>query len=72
MSFWTAIAILGVVGVIGEVIKSGHRSRSVDSATRKLIDEFDQRIARMEERLANLETLVLDSEKNRRFDDLSK
>jgi len=68
MSFWTAAVIIVAIVTFGGV----YRSRM--KADTKITDEGFQnllgRIDRLEERMANMETLVLEKEKAKQFSDL--
>lgn len=70
MSFWTAMAVitLGIVALqIGRAWLIG-RDRAADSA-RQWAD-LGRRLDALEQRTANLETLLLEDAKQRRFDAL--
>ena len=43
MSFWTAIVILGVAGVAGEVVKALFRRQTAQKAALVWNDDWDQR-----------------------------
>ena len=68
MNFWTAAAIIVAIATFGGV----YRSRM--KADTKITDEDFRgvlgRLDRLEERMANLETLVLEKEKAKQFSDL--
>lgn len=68
MSFWTAIVIIVAVGVLSEMYKSKLRAQS--GKAEELAKETEERIAKIEARMANLETILLRREKEKRFDDL--
>jgi len=71
MSFWTAIVVIVAIGVASEMYKYRvkHNARSPNSS--RLFDLQSRRIERLEERMNNLETLVLEQEKLRKFDNLA-
>lgn len=43
-------------------------SSALDTPTLRRLDDLTERIAKIERRMANLETIVLDTEKKREFD----
>ena len=68
MSFWTAIVIIVAIGTISEVYRSRLKAHSVKAE--ESYEKLVQRMVRLEERMANLETIVLESEKKRKFSEL--
>ncbi len=70
MSFWTAIVIIVAIGVMCEMYKYRvkHKARSPHNG--RLFDLQSRRIEGLEERINNLETLILEQEKLRKFDSL--
>ncbi|NNF99099.1 MAG: hypothetical protein HKM93_06950 [Desulfobacteraceae bacterium] len=65
----TIIAIVAIV-MICQVLRSFIKSRH--QGADRHVSDLDRRIDRLEDRLANLETIVLDKERFREFDDLEK
>lgn len=49
-------------------LKLKHKAAALDGPVLQRFDELAARITRIEQRLANLETIVLESEKKREFD----
>ena len=68
MSFWTAIVIIVAIGTISEIYRSRLKATSVK--TEESYKKLTQRIVSLEERMANLETIVIEKEKSRKFSDL--
>jgi hypothetical protein len=68
MSFWTAIVIIVAIGTLSEVYRA--RLKASANKTEASIKNHDQRMARLEERLANLETIVLEKERTEKFSEL--
>lgn len=68
MSFWTAAVIIVAITTFGTLyrtrIKTGAQKSNATS------ESLLQRIDRLEERMANLETIVLEKEKAKQFSDL--
>ena len=71
MSFWLAIVIIVVVGSVTEIFRQYFKSKekSADISGQKL-QELIRLIDKHEERLSNLETVILDLEKNKKYQDL--
>jgi hypothetical protein len=65
MGFWTAIVIIVAIGTLSEVYRARFKADASRSA-----EEFEKltaRLAQLETRMANLETIVLEKEKADRF-----
>jgi len=69
MSFWTAIVIIVAIGVLSEMYKVRLKTSLRESEGN--FKNISQRTARLEERMANIETLVLDKERQKDFRDLN-
>ena len=69
MSFWTAIVIIVGIGSFAELYRARLKAGSKDLET--LLDDLTKRMARIAESMANLETIVLEKEKERKFEGLS-
>ncbi|MBA3030506.1 MAG: hypothetical protein FP816_17075 [Desulfobacteraceae bacterium] len=68
MSFWTAIVIIVTIGCVTEMFKTRLRAR--DWHTSNIAGEMEKRLERLELRMSNIETIILDKEKADRFDNL--
>jgi hypothetical protein len=68
MNLWTAIVIIVALGTIGGIYKA-HRHGN-PGISDDAFKNVAQRLNRLEERMANLETIVLDKEKARKYDKL--
>ena len=68
MNLWTAIIIILLI-LIGAAVYGGRLSASAEKS-QVFMKRFDQRIARLEERIANLETIVLEKEKAKKYENL--
>jgi hypothetical protein len=68
MSFWTAVVIIVAIGTISEVYRSKIKANA--SKSQEVFDTIAQRVARLEDRMANLETIVLEKEKAKKFSGL--
>ncbi len=69
MGFWTAVVIIVAIGAFSEVYRA--RLKTGSKTVERHLEQLTQRMARIEERMANLETIVLEKEKERKFEGLS-
>ena len=65
MNLWTAIVIIVAIGAVSEIYRSRLKA-SADKAE-ATFKNLAQRMARLEERMGNLETIVLEEENARKF-----
>lgn len=68
MSFWTAIVIIVAIGTLSEIYRS--RLKANAAKTEESYQKLTQRMVSLEERMANLETIVLEKEKISKYSDL--
>ena len=68
MSFWTAVVLIVFIGAGCAVFRA--RIKASSGQLEELFDSISERVDRMEERMANLETILLDKEKARKFENL--
>ena len=68
MNLWTMIVLVTAIGIVGEMYK--HRISANREESKKVFDELTKRVARLEERMANIETIVLEKAREKRFSDL--
>ena len=68
MSFWTAIVIIVAIGTLSEIYRARLKANAVK--TEASYQKISQRMVSLEERMANLETIVLEKEKISKFSDL--
>ena len=68
MRFWSAAVIIAVVAAFTAIYRSYLKSNADKSE--HVLQDLVQRLDRLEERMANLETIVLDQEKEKGFSDL--
>ena len=68
MSFWTAIVIIVAIIAFTTIyrLRLKANTEEVDGVVQNLIERLDS----IEERIANLETIVLENEKNKDFSQL--
>jgi hypothetical protein len=70
MDFWTMIVILVLIGVISDIYKSRYK-KDVDE-TEKSHENDSELLSRLKDRVANLETIILEKERDKRFAELEK
>ena len=68
MSFWTAAVIIVAITTFGALYRA--RIKANAHQTGENAESLLQRIERLEERMSNLETIVLEKEKAKQFSDL--
>lgn len=68
MGFWTAIVIIVAIGTFSELYRV--RVKSSSKGLERHLERLTQRMVALEERMANIETIVLEREKERKFDGL--
>jgi len=68
MNMWTMIVLVVAIGIFGEVYK--HRISLKAKESEAYYDDAIKRIARLEQRMANIETIVLEKVREQRFSDL--
>ena len=68
MNFWTAIVLIVAIGAGSAVYRA--RIKASSAKFEELFDSLSERVDRMEERMANLETILLDKEKAGKFENL--
>jgi hypothetical protein len=68
MSFWTAAVIIVVVVTLSGIYRSKLKANAEKSEG--FFEDLSQRIARLEDRMANLETIVLEKERTKEFNEI--
>lgn len=68
MSFWTAAVIIVAIVALSAMYRE--RLKANAEKSEELFKNLAQRMERLEDRTANLETIVLDKEKTREFSEL--
>ncbi len=71
MNLWTMIVIIVALGIFSEMYKYRLKFKATSPKNGPHQELQARRIAELEERVINLETLVLEREKLRRFDALA-
>ena len=72
MNLLSAIVIIVAVGCLVEIVRllTVKRRPKNDPEVLKKIDQVFDRIKAQDERISNLETIILDQQKERKFDEL--
>ena len=65
MGLWSAVVIIVAIGTLSELYRARLKSQASKSDVE--FDKFAERMTKLETRMANLETIVLDREKAERF-----
>lgn len=68
MNTMTALVLIVAIATFGGLYRA--RIKANSQKTDEDFENFSRRISRLEERIANLETLVLEKEKSNQFSDL--
>jgi cell division protein FtsL len=68
MGVFEMVAIVVVAGIIGEMYQARLKTQGKMEEQRGTVSEVSSRLAKIEQRLNNLEEIVLDREKNSRFE----
>jgi len=68
MSFWTAVVIMVAIAAFSRIYRS--RLKSLPKYAEEIIEDVEHRMDKIEERMANIETIVLEKEKEHRFDSI--
>jgi hypothetical protein len=68
MSFWTAAVIIVAIGAMSQIFKA--RLKATVDKSEASLKNLTQRVARLEDRIGNLETIVVEKERVQRFSEL--
>ncbi len=68
MNLWTMIVLIVAIGTFSELYR--HRISAKAKESKDLFESISRRVAHLEERMANLETIVLDRAREKKFSDL--
>ena len=66
---FTFITIIVIAGIFAGIYKEKMRSQQTNDRDDKYLD-YDLRLDKLEQRIANLETLVLEKERDKKFSSL--
>ena len=65
MSFWTAAVIIVAIGALSKIFTA--RLKATADKSEASTEGLAQRVTRLEDRIGNLETIVVDEERTRKF-----
>ena len=65
MSFWTAVVIIVAISALSQIFRA--RLKATEEKSEASTNNLVQRVIRLEDRIANLETIVVDQEKAQKF-----
>ena len=65
MSFWTAIVIIVAISALSQIFRA--RLKATEEKSEASTNNLVQRLTRLEDRIANLETIVVDKERAEKF-----
>jgi hypothetical protein len=68
MNTMTAVVLIVAIGTLGGLYRT--RLKANSQKADKDFKDLSRRVSRLEDRIANLETLVLEKEKSKQFSDL--
>ena len=66
MGFWTAVVIIVAIGMFGQVATAKYKQKSKNPPD--FYNNIDHRLSRLEDRMANIETIVLEKERYKEYD----
>lgn len=69
IGMWTFLTIICVAGIVAGVLEKWIKYNRQDAAGRQSSTEILDRFDAMERRLANLESICVEQERTRKFDD---
>ena len=61
MSFWTAVVIIVAIGALSQIFKT--RLKATVDKSEASVKNLAQRVAHLEDRICNLETIVVEKER---------
>jgi hypothetical protein len=65
MSFWTAVVIIVAISALSQIFRA--RLKATEEKRAASEKNLVQRVSRLEERIANLETILVDQERAEKF-----
>ncbi len=65
MSFWTAVVIIVAISALSQIFRT--RLKTSEEKSEASVKNLVQRVIRLEDRIANLETIVVDKERAQKF-----
>ena len=68
MSFWTAVVIIVAIGALSQIFQTKLKAAAKESKVS--VDKLSQRVDYLENRIGNLETIIVDKERIQKFSEL--
>ena len=68
MSFWTAVVIIVAIGALSQIFQT--RLKAAAAKSKASIKKLSQRVAHLEDRIGNLETIIVEKERIQKFSEL--
>ena len=68
MSFWTALVIIVAISALSQIFRA--RLKATEEKSETSVKNLVQRVARLEDRIGNLETILVDQERAHKFSSL--
>lgn len=65
MSFWTAVVIIVAISALSQIFRA--RLKATEEKRAASEKNLVQRVSRLEDRIANLETILVDQERAEKF-----
>lgn len=72
MDLWTAIVIIVLIGSVSGVIKSRNDRKNHEGDESRQQKAADEQIKALEKRIANIESIIFELEKDRSFSQLER
>ncbi len=66
MSFWTAVVIIVALGTFGQIATAKFKNKSEKPPD--FFNDIDRRLTHLEDRMGNIETIVLEKERFKEYD----
>ena len=70
LGIFEMVTLIVVVSCVAGVAKTALKAKASNQRKNKHAEAFESRIGQIEDRMANMETIVLDLEKHKKFTDL--
>ncbi len=65
MSFWTAVVVIVAISALSQIFRG--RLKATEEKSEASVKNLVQRVTRLEDRIGNLETIVVDQERAQKF-----
>lgn len=68
MDLFTMIVLIVAIGALSKAYR--HRMTTIEHESKETVDHLRKHVQQLEHRMANVETIVIDEEKEKRFAEL--